>query len=107
MVEGIIQSGVSAYVVDGLEASRLESIVNVAVARFTQMQGLRKELADTRQILDERKKIDRAKGIMMARRQCNEDEAYKTLRKLAMDRNQRISQVADSVIDADEMFAAK
>ena len=105
MVDSIIQSGVSAYVVDGLEANRLEPIVNIAMARFTQMQGLRKELADTRQILDERKKIDRAKGILMARRQCNEDEAYKTLRKLAMDRNQRISEIADTVIDAANLFS--
>lgn len=47
MVESIIESGVSAYVVDGLEAGRLEPIVNVAMVRFAQMQGLRKELADT------------------------------------------------------------
>lgn len=104
MVESIIQSGVSAYIVDGLEAGRLEPIINIAMARFSQMQGLRKELADTKQILEERKKIDRAKGILMARRECSEDEAYQVLRKLAMDRNQRMAEVADTVITAADLF---
>ncbi|MDX2465368.1 MAG: ANTAR domain-containing protein [Porticoccus sp.] len=105
LVENIIRCGVSAYVVDGLEANRIEPIINVAMARFTQMQSLQKELADTKQILEERKLIDRAKGILMARRGCNEDEAYNALRKQAMDRNQRIVDVADSVITAVELLA--
>ena len=60
LVESIVECGVSAYVVNGLEANRLEAIINVAIARFSQMQGLRKELADAKQVLAERKKIDRA-----------------------------------------------
>lgn len=104
LVDGIVQCGVSAYVVDGLEANRLEPIINVARARFTHMQGLRKELANTKQALDERKKIDRAKGIIMERRDCNEDEAYRALRKVAMDKNQRIADVAEGIISAAEVF---
>lgn len=103
-VENIIRCGVSAYVVDGLEANRIESILNVAMARFAQMQGLRNELAETRQVLEDRKRIDRAKGILMARRGYTEDEAYKVLRKQAMDRNQRIIDAADSVIAAAELL---
>ena len=104
LVDSIVQCGVSAYVVDGLEANRLEPIINVARARFTQMQGLRDELANAKQVLDERKKIDRAKGIIMERRGCNEEEAYQSLRKVAMDKNQRIAVVADSIISAAEVL---
>lgn len=104
MVELVVQCGVSAYVVDGLESSRIEPIVNIAMARFSQMTGLRKELADTQQILAGRKIVDRAKGVIMARRGCTEDEAYNSLRKLAMDRNQRIVEVADNVIATAELL---
>lgn len=104
LVENIVRCGVSAYVVDGLEANRIEPILNVAMARFAQMQGLKNELADTRQMLEDRKRVDRAKGILMARRGCTEDEAYKVLRKQAMNRNQRIIDVANSVIDAAELL---
>jgi len=104
LVESVIRCGVSAYVVDGLEANRIEPIINVAMARFEQMQGLRKELADTKQVLAERKLVERAKGILMSRRDMNEEDAYKTLRDLAMKRNQRIAEVANDVIEADELF---
>lgn len=104
LVENIIRCGVSAYVVDGLEANRIEPILNVAMARFVQEQGLRKELAETKQVLEDRKRVDRAKGILMARRGCTEGEAYNMLRKQAMDRNQRIIDVADSLISAAELF---
>ena len=106
MVELIVQCGVSAYVVDGLESNRIEPIVNIAMARFSQMTGLRKELADTKQVLAGRKTIDRAKGVIMARRGCTEDEAYNSLRKLAMDRNQRMAEVADNVIATAELLDA-
>lgn len=98
LLERVMQCGVSAYVVDGLQAERIEPIVHTALARFAQMKCLRRELADTRQLLAGRKAIDRAKGVIMARRGCTEDEAYNRLRKLAMDRNQRMAEVAENVV---------
>jgi len=91
-------AGVSAYVVDGLAAERVQGIVNVAVARFEQWQGLREELNQAQASLAERKVIDRAKGILMKQRRCSEDEAYRLLRKTAMDRNERLVQVAENII---------
>ncbi|HCU53613.1 MAG TPA: hypothetical protein DIC36_04795 [Gammaproteobacteria bacterium] len=93
-----LQAGVSAYVVDGLSAERVQGIVNVAVARFEQWQGLREELNQAQASLAERKVIDRAKGILMKQRRCSEDEAYRLLRKTAMDRNERLVQVAENII---------
>lgn len=104
--ELIVQCGVSAYVVDGLEPNRIEPIVNIAMARFSQMTGLQKELADTKQVLADRKIIDRAKGVIMARLNCTEDEAYNSLRKMAMDRNKRVAEVADNVVATAELFDA-
>lgn len=93
-----LKAGVSAYVVDGLAADRVQPIVNVALARFEQWQALRQELDQAQTGLAERKAIDRAKGILMTQRRCSEDEAYRLLRKTAMDRNVRLAEVAENVI---------
>ncbi|TFH85610.1 ANTAR domain-containing protein [Billgrantia azerbaijanica] len=98
-LQAALKSGVSAYVVDGLVPSRVKSIVEVAIARFDAFQSLRQELDRTRTQLAERKRIERAKGLLMKHQDCDEEQAYRMLRKLAMDRGQRIGEVADSVID--------
>jgi two-component system, response regulator / RNA-binding antiterminator len=94
-----LKAGVSVYVVDGLAADRVQPIVNVAMARFEQWQALRQELDQAHTGLAERKTIDRAKGILMTQRRCSEDEAYRLLRKSAMDRNARLIEVAENVIE--------
>jgi response regulator NasT len=93
-----LKAGVSAYVVDGLSAERVRPIVDVAVARFEQSQALRQELEEARASLAERKVIERAKGILMKQRACSEDEAYRLLRKAAMDGNKRLAEVAEQLI---------
>ena len=95
-----IRAGVSAYVVGSVPSERVKPIVEVAVLRFEQHQALRIELQQARTSLADRKVIDRAKGIIMRQRRCDEDAAYQALRKLAMDRNRRVVEVAQSVIDA-------
>lgn len=99
-----IAAGVSAYIVDGLYVKRLGPVLNVALARFQGMQSLRSELETTRRSLNDRKRIDRAKGILMQRRGISEDAAYHSLRKLAMERNQKMGDVADSVISAADLL---
>jgi response regulator NasT len=99
-----LEAGVSAYVVDGLSVERVRPIVEVALARFEQWQALRRELDQAQTNLAERKVIERAKGIVMKQRRCTEDEAYVLLRKLAMDRNQRLAHVAESVITMAELL---
>ena len=99
-----LEAGVSAYVVDGLSVERVRPIVEVALVRFEQWQALRRELDQAQTSLAERKVIERAKGIVMKQRRCSEDEAYALLRKLAMDRNQRLAHVAESVITMAELL---
>lgn len=99
-----LRAGVSAYVVDGLAAERVQPIVDLALARFEQCRALREELERTKATLAERKRIERAKGIVMKQRGCDEAEAYATLRRLAMERHRRLAQVADEVIALAELF---
>jgi len=99
-----LEAGVSAYVVDGLAAERIQPILEVAQVRFEQWQALRQERDQAQTNLAERKVIERAKGIVMKQRRCNEDEAYTLLRKMAMGRNQRLAQVAESVISMAELL---
>lgn len=98
-MQAALKSGVSAYVVDGLVAGRVKAIIEVAIARFDAFQSMRQELDRARNQLVERKRIERAKGLLMKHQDCDEEQAYRMLRKLAMDRGQRIAEVADSVVD--------
>ncbi|MEM8737302.1 MAG: ANTAR domain-containing protein [Planctomycetota bacterium] len=99
-IQSAVRAGVSAYIVDGMNASKVKPIIDVAIAHFRQHQSIRDELDRTKNSLDERKFVDRAKALIMERRGVNETEAYALLRKLAMDRKQRIGQVAQQLIDA-------
>jgi two-component system, response regulator / RNA-binding antiterminator len=99
-----VKAGVNAYVVNGLAEERIQPILDVAVARFAQMQSLREELAAARTELEDRKSIDRAKAILMRTRKMSEPQAYEALRKLAMDSSQRIAEVARQVINLRELL---
>jgi two-component system, response regulator / RNA-binding antiterminator len=94
-----IEAGVSAYVVAGLSADRVKAVLDVALARFEVDKKLREELSETRLKLAERKVIERAKGLLMERHHCSEDEAYRKLRRLAMDKNLKLSEIAQRMLD--------
>ncbi len=95
-----MEAGVSAYVVDGLKGERVHAVVDVAINRFEAFQKLVNERDTARTELNDRKLIDRAKGLLMEHRNINEDEAYKLLRTAAMRQSRKISTVADSIITA-------
>jgi response regulator NasT len=99
-----VRAGVSAYVVDGLDAARVKSIVEVAVARFDEHQRLRAELAEVNLKLAERKLVERAKGILMKARGMDEEEAFHALRRMAMDRGKRLAEIAKQVIDMADLL---
>jgi response regulator NasT len=101
-----VRAGVSAYIVDGLEAGRVKAIVDVAVARFEDYQAMREQLAEANLKLAERKLVERAKGLLMKSRGLDEDAAYGLLRKFAMDRKLRMSEVAQQLIDAADLLGA-
>ncbi|MBV2121163.1 MAG: response regulator [gamma proteobacterium symbiont of Stewartia floridana] len=94
------QAGVSAYVVDGLQGNRVRPIIDAAVARFQHFNHLESELKKAHQQLNDRKVIDKAKGIIMKQRGVNEEQAYQAMRKLAMDTNRKIAEVAQNIIEA-------
>jgi response regulator NasT len=103
-IREVTRAGVSAYVVDGLDPARVKSIVDVACARFEEFQRLREALAAAEDRLAERKLVERAKGLLMQARGLTEDEAYRALRRMAMDRGRRLADVAQALVDAAELL---
>jgi len=103
-INKVIKTGVSAYIVNGLESKRIRPIIDIAIARFNEQKKLKDELTETKLKLEERKLVDRAKAILIKTRGFSEDESYHTLRKLAMDRNIAISEMAKNVISMAELF---
>ena len=106
-----VAAGVSAYIVAGLQSDRIRPILDVAMARFQHEQALRQELADARTELSElstnlqeRKLIDRAKALLMERQKLTEAEAYARLRKAAMDKNLKMADVAQRMLDVADLM---
>jgi two-component system, response regulator / RNA-binding antiterminator len=100
MIRAAVESGIGAYVVDGLRKERVKSILEMAVSRFNAFNQLRNELDQVKQELEDRKIIERAKGILMRERGLSEEAAYTLLRKAAMNENRRVAEVAQSLVTA-------
>ncbi|MCG8294661.1 ANTAR domain-containing response regulator [Pseudomonas entomophila] len=100
-----IQAGVSAYIIEGIHAARLQPILDVAMARFESDQALRAQLQARDQQLAERKRIEQAKGLLMKMKDCNEEQAYTLMRRQAMSRQQKLIQVAEQIIALSEMLS--
>ena len=103
-IEAAVDAGVSAYIVGNLQKDRIKSILDLCISRFNAFSRLQNELERTRSALEERKVIDRAKGVLMKMKNLSEESAYALLRKTAMNENKKIAEVAQSVITAAELF---
>jgi response regulator NasT len=103
-IEAAVDAGVSAYIVDGLKKERIKNILDLCISRFNAFARLQDELDRTKSALEERKVIDRAKGILMQAKNLSEEQAYALLRKTAMNEKRKIAEVAQSVITASELF---
>jgi response regulator NasT len=103
-VGAAIAAGVTAYVVAGLAPERVKPVLAVAMARFHHEEGLRRELADARTELSDRKLIDRAKGLLISRHGLSEEEAYARLRRTAMDKGLKLADVAQRLIDVSDLL---
>ena len=103
-VKDAVAAGVSAYIVAGLSPERIRPILDVAMARFEHEQSLRSELAQAKTELQDRKVIDRAKGLLMQRQSLTEDAAFAKLRKAAMDKGLRMGEVAQRMLDAADLL---
>ena len=104
VMRAAIEAGVSAYVVDGLKRERIRPVLNAAIARFHMIARIRSELEATRAALEERKVVDRAKGMLMKARGIDEAEAYALLRGTAMNQGRKIGEVAAALIMAAELL---
>ena len=102
--EAAIESGVSAYVVDGLRKDRVRPIVEMSISRFNAFARLRSELDAARSQLEERKIVDRAKALLMNAKKIEEQQAYALLRRAAMNENKRIVDIARAIITAAELL---
>jgi response regulator NasT len=103
-IQASVDAGVSAYIVDGLKKERIKPILDLCVSRFNAFAKLQEELERTKSALEDRKVIDRAKGIVMKLKGLTEDEAYVLLRSTAMREKKKIGEIAQSIITASEML---
>ena len=103
-IQASVDAGVSAYIVDGLKKERIKPILDLCVSRFNAFAKLQDELDRTKSALEERKVIDRAKGILMKVKGLTEDEAYVLMRSTAMREKKKIGDIAQSILTASELL---
>jgi response regulator NasT len=103
-IRAATRAGVSAYVVDGLSATRVEPIIAAAVARFDAFQAVKHELVQAHTRLSERKLVERAKGVLMKARKLSEEDAYAALRRMAMERSITIGEVARRLLEVSDLL---
>jgi len=103
-IQASVDAGVSAYIVDGLKKERIKSILDLCVFRFNAFSRLQEELDRTKLALEERKVIDRAKGILMRLKGLTEEEAYGLMRSTAMREKKKIGEIAQSILTASELL---
>lgn len=103
-IQASVEAGVSAYIVDGLKKERMKAILDLCVSRFNAFAKLQEELERTKSQLEDRKVIERAKGILMRVKGLTEDEAYVLMRSTAMREKKKIGEIAQSIITASEML---
>ena len=104
LTRAMVEAGVAAYVVDGLTPARVGPVVDAAIARFNMLQKMRAELDATRAALEDRKVIDRAKGIVMRARNIPEEQAYALMRRSAMEKGRKIAEIARAIVTAAEVL---
>jgi response regulator NasT len=103
-IQASVDAGVSAYIVDGLKKERIKPILDLCVSRFNAFAKLQDELDRAKSALEERKVIDRAKGILMKLKGLTEEEAYVLMRSTAMREKKKIGEIAQSILTASELL---
>jgi response regulator NasT len=103
-IQASVDAGVSAYIVDGLKKERMKHILDLCISRFNAFSNLQGELDRAKTALEDRKVIDRAKGILMKAKKLSEEQAYVLLRNTAMNEKKKIAEIAQSVITASEIL---
>lgn len=104
VLERLEEDHILAFLVKPIKQADLEPAIAVAARRFDQFQTLRREAADLRQALEDRKVIEKAKGLLMKRTGLDEHEAFRRLQRLASERNRKLVEIAHVILTADEAF---
>lgn len=103
-IQQSVDAGVSAYIVDGLKKERIKPILDLCISRFNAFSKLQDELDRTKSALEDRKVLDRAKGLLMKAKGLTEEEAYVLIRSTAMREKKKIGDIAQSIITAAELL---
>jgi response regulator NasT len=104
LVERAEKDHVLAYLVKPIKQQDLEPAIKIAMSRFNEFRAMHREAANLRQALEDRKLIERAKGLLMKRAGLDEPEAFRRLQKLARDKNQKLVEIAQVIVTAEEAF---
>lgn len=105
IISQAVQAGANAYIVDGLNPQRIKPIMDAAIARFDEIQALKKELQQTQAQLADRKVIDKAKGLLMKTKGLDEEQAYHAMRKMAMDQSKPLADIAQNILSVMALLA--
>lgn len=97
-------AGVSAYSVGGAEPWFSQTLIKLAMARFEHEQKLHADRDNARRQLAERKVIDRAKGVLMDSGRLSEEQAYQKLRAMAMNKNMKLAELAQRILDVQDLL---
>ena len=98
-------SGALAYLIKPVNPEELPPTIDVAIARFREMQSLREKVDELQETIDSRKVIERAKGILMKRRNIGGDEAYELMKQWAAERQRKIKDIAQAIVDAESLLS--
>lgn len=104
LIERAEKNHILAYLVKPIKQQDLEPAITIALGRFQEFKAMRQETDNLRQALEDRKVIERAKGILMKRANLDEGEAFRRLQKLARDKNRKLIDIAQTVITAEEAY---
>lgn len=104
LIERATHLGVLAYLIKPVDVRELETTIRVAMSRFREFQALRQEVADLKEALETRKLVERAKGILMRRRNCTEEEAFRKMQRESQNQNRKIGEIAQAIIAADNLL---
>ena len=104
LTQSAVEAGVAAYIIDGLKKERVKPILEMAISRFEERSRMVSELENARNELGDRKVIDRAKGFLMQSKGISEEQAYRLMRKTAMDQNRKVRDIANNLILAADLL---
>ena len=107
LVERSIASGVSAYLTKPIDTRELEAAIKLAAARHSEFEALEAEVSKAQQALEDRKLVERAKGLLMSALKLSEQDAFRRLQLTARERNLRLAEVARRIVEQQSLLEPK